>query len=123
MSKVSYDPLELTRQLIRFETVNPPGQERRCAAFLAELLRGGGFDISLRELGPERANLIATLPRASEGPPLVFTGHLDVVPLGTRAWRRDPFAGEVSEGRGRGRGSSAIEHGGGAPGCAGVGAE
>jgi len=111
MSKVSYDPLELTRQLIRFETVNPPGQERRCAAFLAELLRGGGFDISLRELGPERANLIATLPRASEGPPLVFTGHLDVVPLGTRAWRRDPFAGEVSEGRVHGRGSSDMKSG------------
>ena len=111
MSKVSYDPVELTRQLIRFDTVNPPGQERRCAAFLAELLHGGGFDISLRELGPERASLIATLPRASEDPPLVFTGHIDVVPLGTHAWVRDPFAGEVSDGRVHGRGSSDMKSG------------
>jgi acetylornithine deacetylase/succinyl-diaminopimelate desuccinylase-like protein len=27
--------------------------------------------------------------------PLCMTGHLDVVPLGTRKWSNDPFAGEA----------------------------
>jgi len=111
MREVPYDAVELTRQLIRFDTVNPPGQERRCAAFLAEILQGAGFEISLHELGPDRANLIATLPRASDGPPLVFTGHLDVVPLGTRRWARDPFGAETSDGRIHGRGSSDMKSG------------
>lgn len=111
MNEVAQDPVELTRELIRFDTINPPGQEGRCAAFLAEILRGAGFDISLRELGPDRANLIATLPHASGEPALVFTGHLDVVPLGTRPWARDPFGAEVSEGRIHGRGSSDMKSG------------
>lgn len=93
MNEVAQDPVELTRELIRFDTINPPGQERRCAAFLAEILQGAGFNVSLRELGPDRANLVATLPHASNEPALVFTGHLDVVPLGTRPWARDPFGG------------------------------
>jgi succinyl-diaminopimelate desuccinylase len=56
------DPVELTRQLIRFDTINPPGNERRCVEFLAEVLRGGGFDVVLHDLDVDRANLIATLP-------------------------------------------------------------
>lgn len=105
------DPVELTRQLIRFDTINPPGNERRCVEFLAEILRGGGFDVVLRELDVDRANLIATLPGTTRDAPLLFTGHVDVVPLGTRAWQRDPFAAECVDGRVYGRGSSDMKSG------------
>jgi len=105
------DPVELTRQLIRFDTINPPGNERRCVEFLAEVLRGGGFDVVLHDLDVDRANLIATLPGETRDAPLVFTGHVDVVPLGTRAWQREPFAAEYVDGRIHGRGSSDMKSG------------
>ncbi|HVO90391.1 MAG TPA: M20 family metallopeptidase [Casimicrobiaceae bacterium] len=111
MNNPATDAVALTRELIRFDTVNPPGQERRCAEYLAELLHGAGFEISLRELSPDRCNLIATPPRAPAGAPIVFTGHIDVVPLGTRAWKYEPFAAELIDGRVHGRGSSDMKSG------------
>jgi succinyl-diaminopimelate desuccinylase len=62
-------------------------------------------------LGDGRASLIARRGRAGKAKPLVFTGHIDVVPLGTRPWSRDPFAGEIVDGRIYGRGSSDMKSG------------
>jgi len=105
------DPVELTQRLIAYDTVNPPGNERRCAEFLADVLSGAGFETSLHECGHDRANLIATRHDGSRRAPLVFTGHIDVVPLGTRAWTHDPFVAEVADGRIYGRGSSDMKSG------------
>lgn len=105
------DPVELTRRLIAFDTVNPPGRERACMEFLEGLLRAGGFETSLVAMGNERANLIAMSRGAQTSRPLVFTGHIDVVPLGAQQWQHDPFAGEIVDGRLFGRGSSDMKGG------------
>jgi succinyl-diaminopimelate desuccinylase len=111
VSKAVPDPVELTRRLVAFDTVNPPGNERACAEFLADLLGDGGFDVALHALGPDRANLVATLRRSSDRPPLVFTGHIDVVPLGAREWSHDPFAATIVDDRMYGRGTSDMKSG------------
>jgi succinyl-diaminopimelate desuccinylase len=105
------DPVELTQRLIRFDTVNPPGRERECALHLAGLLEQGGFETRLVELGADRASIVARHGRSGARKPLVFTGHVDVVPLGTRAWAREPFGGDVDGGRIHGRGSSDMKSG------------
>ncbi|MBL0420855.1 M20 family metallopeptidase [Ramlibacter sp. AW1] len=105
------DPIDLTRRLIAFDTVNPPGRERECALALADLLQQAGFDTRLVPLGQDRANLIATKGRPGKRGPLVFTGHIDVVPLGTREWSHAPFAGEIVDGKIYGRGSSDMKGG------------
>ncbi|HZQ62881.1 MAG TPA: M20 family metallopeptidase, partial [Casimicrobiaceae bacterium] len=87
------------------------GREKRCAEYLAEILHGAGFEISLRDLAADRANLIATLPGAERAPRLVFTGHIDVVPLGARAWTHDPFGATLADGRIYGRGASDMKSG------------
>ena len=33
--------LELTRDLLSFNTINPPGQERECAQYLGKMLEDG----------------------------------------------------------------------------------
>jgi succinyl-diaminopimelate desuccinylase len=99
----------LTRQLLAFDTINPPGRERACAELLAELLSQSGFECALHDFGEGRANLVAT--RRSNRPALLFTGHIDVVPLGTRPWTHEPFAGEIANGRLYGRGSSDMKSG------------
>jgi succinyl-diaminopimelate desuccinylase len=105
------DALALTRELLRFDTINPPGEERPCAEHLARLLEGAGFAVAVHEFGPGRTNLVARSAGASGAPALCFTGHIDVVPLGGRPWRCDPFAGELDGGRLYGRGSSDMKSG------------
>jgi succinyl-diaminopimelate desuccinylase len=105
--------LDLTRKLIAFDTINPPGKELDCITFLADLLESAGFDIMLHDWKPQRPNLIATLPatEASSREALVFSGHLDTVPLGQAEWTVDPFAGEIRDGRLYGRGTSDMKSG------------
>ena len=53
--------LELTKQLVRMNTVNPPGQEEQCARHLGSLLESHGFSIAYHNLAPGRASLVATI--------------------------------------------------------------
>ena len=105
------DAVALTSRLIQFDTVNPPGRELECAKHLDELLRKNGFRTQLVPLGDGRASLVARRGRQRSGKPLVFTGHIDVVPLGTREWSFDPFGGEVRDGKVLGRGASDMKSG------------
>ncbi|SLR20094.1 acetylornithine deacetylase [Klebsiella pneumoniae] len=98
--------LELARQLLGFNTINPPGSEADCMRFFADWLDDSGFEVSLSSFGEGRCNLIASLPGAKSGKPLAFTGHLDTVPLGNGRWQYDPFGSQMEDGRLYGRGSS-----------------
>lgn len=105
------NPVALTQELVRFNTINPPGNERACAERLARLLEGAGFKIELVPFGDGRAQLIARIGGKTGVPPLGFTGHLDTVPLGAQAWSIDPFAAEIKNGKLYGRGSSDMKSG------------
>ncbi len=105
--------VELTRELVRTETINPPGNETRAADILAARLEAAGLDVAAHELGgPERTSLVARWPgRDGDAPALCLTGHLDTVPLGGSDWARDPLGGEIDGDRLHGRGSSDMKGG------------
>jgi succinyl-diaminopimelate desuccinylase len=105
------DPIQLTCELIRFETVNPPGNETPCAEHLGGILEQAGYEIAFHPLEDGRANLIARIGGRGGKKPLCFSGHTDVVPLGAVAWRTAPFAAEIADGRIYGRGSSDMKSG------------
>lgn len=105
------DAIRLTRALLQFDTVNPPGRERDCAHMAGELLREAGFSVEYFEYEKDRTSVIARSGGSDSKPPLCLTGHLDVVPLGTRQWSKDPFAGETDGDRLFGRGSSDMKAG------------
>jgi succinyl-diaminopimelate desuccinylase len=105
------DPIELSRELIAFNTVNPPGNELSCIAHLEKILAGAGFETSVRRFAPDRANLVATLGGVGDTPPLCFTGHVDTVPLGNAPWSVDPFGAEIIDGKMYGRGSTDMKCG------------
>jgi succinyl-diaminopimelate desuccinylase len=106
------DPIALTQDLIRFDTVNPPGQEEHCAEHLAGLLEHHGFAVRHHAFAPGRTSLVARWHGADPGvPPLAFTGHLDTVPLGARPWSVDPFAADLRGNRLYGRGASDMKAG------------
>jgi succinyl-diaminopimelate desuccinylase len=93
------DAVVLSQELIRFASLNPPGLEKDCADYVSKLLRDLGFVVEVHEFAAGRPSLVASLPGPSAGKPLCFTGHLDVVPLGSAPWRHDPFGGEIVDGK------------------------
>ncbi len=103
--------LQLTRDMLNYNTVNPPGIERACAQHVGKLLEDAGFRVAYHEFADARTSLIATIGGHQEKPPICFTGHIDVVPLGTAAWTRDAFAGETDGDHVFGRGSSDMKSG------------
>lgn len=106
------DPVELTRKLLSYKTVNPPGNESELARFAADLLEKAGYSIAFRSFAENRTNLIALLEGEGKNrPPLCFTGHMDTVPLGNAAWRVDPFSGEQEGDVLYGRGASDMKGG------------
>ena len=105
------DPRTLTRDLLAFNTINPPGMERACARHLGVLLEGAGYRVAYHEFAEGRTSLIATIGGAEARAPICFTGHIDTVPLGAAKWSRDAFAGESDGDRLYGRGSTDMKSG------------
>jgi succinyl-diaminopimelate desuccinylase len=100
--------VDLALELVRLDTVNPPGREEPAASLLADRLTGAGFDVAFHEHAPGRPSVVARL--AGDGPPLCMTGHLDTVPLGGAPWSFEAF-GELRDWRLYGRGSSDMKGG------------
>src|SRR5205085_10501513 len=105
------DAVGLTRELLAFETINPPGRERDCARHAGRLLEAWGFRVEYHEYEPGRTSLVARAGGNDAKAPLCLTGHLDTVALGARAWSKDPFSGETDGDRLYGRGSSDMKAG------------
>jgi acetylornithine deacetylase/succinyl-diaminopimelate desuccinylase-like protein len=99
------EAVEVLSTLIRFNTVNPPGNERAAAEWLAGYLRDAGLEVELAGAEPERMNLVATLAGEADGPVLGYLGHLDTVLADPADWTHDPWAAEVVDGVLYGRGA------------------
>ncbi len=99
--------VELLQQLIRFDTSNPPGQERECAVWLKSLLDDHGIENQiLHPRGkPDRCSVVARIEGRGDAPPLLLQGHIDVVSVHGQRWSRDPFGGEIADGCVWGRGA------------------
>ena len=101
--------VELTRELVRIDTINPPGGEAAAAELVGGRLEAAGLDVSSYEMAPGRTGLVARL--AGDGPALCMTAHLDTVPLGRAEWSREPLGAEVDGDRLYGRGTSDMKGG------------
>jgi succinyl-diaminopimelate desuccinylase len=103
--------VSLCRNLVRFKSVNPPGDELEIAEYVAGVLRQVGLTVEMVPHTPTRASVLARLKGSGEMPALFYTGHLDVVPVGAEEWLHDPFEGDVVEGELWGRGASDMKGG------------
>ncbi len=96
---------EVLQRLVRFNTVNPPGNERPAIEYLAGYLRDAGFEVQVLGAEEGRPNLVADLGDPDSGPTLCFLGHVDTVLADASAWTHDPWSGEVADGFLWGRGA------------------
>lgn len=96
---------DLLQQLIRFNTVNPPGNEGPALKFLKGPLEAAGWQCKLLSKVDDRPNLVARLRGAKPGPNLALISHVDTVPADPGEWSRDPWSGDLVDGYIWGRGA------------------
>lgn len=96
---------EVLQRLVRFNTVNPPGNEREAIEYLRDYAASAGFETELLGAVAGRPNLVATLGDGASGPTLVLLGHVDTVLADPSEWQRDPWSGELADGFVWGRGA------------------
>ncbi|MEM9678135.1 MAG: acetylornithine deacetylase/succinyl-diaminopimelate desuccinylase family protein [Pseudomonadota bacterium] len=113
------DLVALTQSLIRFPTINPPGEAYTpCAEFIQQRLKARGFDAKLMraEQTPgdsdtyPRTNVVARIEGKRPGPTVHFNSHIDVVEVGC-GWTVEPFGGTVKDGKVYGRGACDMKGG------------
>ncbi len=98
-------PAELLKNLIRFDTTNPPGNEAGCINYIQELLKRAGFETHILAKDPNRPNLITRLKGQGSAPPLLLYGHVDVVTTTGQNWTHPPFEAKEVDGFIWGRGA------------------
>lgn len=105
MADLQQEAVELLQRLVRFDTVNPPGDEREAQEFLRGYLEEAGFECELLGREENRPNLLARLRGESDGPTLGFLSHVDTVLADPGAWTHDPWSGDLADGCVWGRGT------------------
>ncbi len=95
------------QQMLRVNTVNPPGNELQLASYVERVLRDEGIETRLFEPAPGRGAVVARL-RGGGGAtraPVLMMAHMDVVGIERDRWSVDPFGGEIVDGYLYGRGA------------------
>ena len=88
----------LLAELIAIPSTTPPGDTQAICEAAGEHFKAAGYEVSMPMRTPPIANLVARLGEGS--PCVVFNAHIDTVGTGDRAaWRTDPFAATMENGR------------------------
>jgi acetylornithine deacetylase len=109
----AFDPIELTRDLVRIDSRNPslakdgPG-EIECAVALRRVLDTWGFRTELIEETPRRASVVARIG-GGPGRSVILNGHIDTVQVD--GMTHAPFEPAMAGGRIWGRGSCDMKAG------------
>ncbi len=121
MSKLTFQESELKtglQDLIRINSSNPTGNERAVCSYFMDILRAENISFTELILTEDRSSLVAHIPastaNATHKSPLVFCGHMDVVPVRAEElerWHYDPWAGEEVDGKIYGRGACDMKSG------------
>jgi acetylornithine deacetylase len=101
--------VRITQNLLRAVGQNPPGEEAATVAALSAAAIELDLEVVATRVEPGRDNVSITLA-GGNGPGLLLLGHTDVVPVGD-GWTKDPFGGELIDGRIYGRGASDMKGG------------
>ena len=137
--KNSEEILDVLSGLVNIKTINTPpwGHEKPGQQFLADycskFIEEKNVDLfeiddvpgirehplffptidGLKREYRDRPNLVARLPGTGAGNSLVFSGHIDTMPVREKKWNvfGDPFSGKIKDGRMYGRGVSDMKAG------------
>jgi acetylornithine deacetylase/succinyl-diaminopimelate desuccinylase-like protein len=99
------EALKTLQAYVRINTSNPPGDVVNAADLLAGILEREGIPVKRFDAGKGRVTLLARLKGSGTAKPILLLHHMDVVPADAGRWSRDPFGGEIADGKIWGRGA------------------
>ncbi|MEI8349336.1 MAG: M20/M25/M40 family metallo-hydrolase [Candidatus Omnitrophota bacterium] len=99
------DLIRLLQTLIRIDSQNPPGSEKQIILFIRDYLKYLGVPSRIYEFKKNRLNLTCILPATHAKKKILFTPHVDTVPV-TGKWRFPPLGATVRGGKLYGRGAT-----------------
>ena len=107
------EAIDLLRELIRFDTINPPepgsgkvnANETALLRHVKSILAADGIAAEIYESEPGRGNLVARVRGSGAKRPLLLMAHVDVVGVDRLRWEVDPLSGAVKDGFIWGRGA------------------
>jgi len=104
-TRAGEEGIKILADVIRINTVNPPGDELPAALFYKKLFEEAGLKPEILKPSETRANLIVRLKGKGTAGPLILLSHLDVVGVEKEKWKYDPFGAAVDDGFLYGRGA------------------
>lgn len=107
LSKEKESHISFLQSFTRAPSPNPPGDTRLAADVIVQYLRHHAIAPEIISPNAQMPNIVSDFQGArGPGPRLVLNGHIDVFPVGDGAdWSRDPWSGDVVDGRLYGRGT------------------
>ena len=102
--------VEFLRGFVRAKSPNPPGNTLVVADYIKKYLEKQGLAYRIIDPHPEMPNIVASFDGGAAGKHLVLNGHIDVFPVADDGlgWKRDPWGGELIDGKIYGRGVALI---------------
>lgn len=104
----------ITAELIKRSSINPGGDEYEVACYIKDFMEKLQIPVQIVPISERRFNMIARLPGKGTAAPLMFTGHMDVVPVNSterEKWHTDPFIPECKDNQLFGRGAADMKGG------------
>ncbi|HMG33297.1 MAG TPA: M20 family metallopeptidase [Blastocatellia bacterium] len=96
--------VRIVSELVRQNTVNPPGNEHLCRELVTSCMQSLGMEVSYHEKQPGRTNVVGRIGTGKKS--IGFVSHMDVVPPGELdQWKTPPFEPTIIDGRIYGRGT------------------
>ncbi len=102
---VEAETLKHFQSLLKFDTSDPPGNEKPAADYLKQILEAEGIPVEMVSLEPNRPNVIARLKGSGAKRPILIMGHTDVVNVDPKKWTHPPFGAARDAGYVYGRGT------------------
>jgi acetylornithine deacetylase/succinyl-diaminopimelate desuccinylase-like protein len=96
LAKLQTEAVQRTREYLRINTTNPPGNEAETMRWFARILQQEGIPFDTASSAPGRGNIWARLKGGNQ-PALVLLHHMDVVPADPKYWNSDPFAATTKD--------------------------
>jgi len=94
--------------LVRINTVNPPGNEAVVAKYISAIFQKEGITNEVLEMAPGRSIVVARMqagPLPDPSNALLLVAHQDTVGVDAKKWTVEPFAATLRDGYVYGRGS------------------
>lgn len=91
---VDAETLRHFQTLVRFDTSDPPGNEKPAADYLVRVLQDEGIPVQVFAREAHRPNVVARLKGSGAKRPILMMGHTDVVNVDPSKWKHAPFGAE-----------------------------